>query len=324
MHGAKVFGYALPAEGESALFNSLQLANSIDHAIGDIRDVQQLAKTFERVQPDVVFHLAAQALVRRSYKDPVDTFSTNVTGSLNILECVRQSSTVKALVFVTSDKCYLNQERQTGYSEDDKLGGHDPYSASKAAAELTFATYNDSYYASKDGFGAASVRAGNVIGGGDWSEDRIIPDCIRALRNSTAIVLRKPEATRPWQHVLEPLSGYVTVGAALLTRPASAIGSWNFGPPENSVHTVHEVAMKCVEHWGSGSIEIQSNPNDPHEASLLQLNCTKAQNQLSWKPRWNFERTLLETVSWYRAMSEGTDVLSTTMQQIKQYEESDQ
>ena len=166
--------------------------------------------------------------------------------------------------------------------------------------------------------------AGNVIGGGDWSEDRIIPDCIRALRANDAIVLRKPQATRPWQHVLEPLSGYVTIGAGLFQNPSKINGSWNFGPPENAVHTVHEVAEKCVEHWGSGSIEIQSNPNDPHEASLLQLNCEKAHAQLGWNPRWGFERTLQETVSWYRSVVGGANVFNTTQQQIKEYEESGQ
>jgi CDP-glucose 4,6-dehydratase len=168
------------------------------------------------------------------------------------------------------------------------------------------------------------VRAGNVIGGGDWSEDRIIPDCIRALRANDAIILRKPQATRPWQHVLEPLSGYVTIGAGLFQNPSKVNGSWNFGPPENAVHTVHEVAEKCVEHWGSGSIEIQSNPNDPHEASLLQLNCEKAHAQLGWNPRWGFDRTLQETVSWYRSVVGGAKVFNTTQQQIKEYEESGQ
>ena len=324
LHGAEVFGFALPPEGDSAHFSALQLAERIDHTVGDIRNVAQLASVFNRVQPEAVFHLAAQALVRRSYRDPIETFSTNVTGSLNVLECVRHSDSVKALVFVTSDKCYLNQERQAGYSEDDKLGGHDPYSASKAAAELAFATYNASFFATKSNFGAASVRAGNVIGGGDWSEDRIIPDCIRALRAKDAIILRKPQATRPWQHVLEPLSGYVTIGAGLFQNPSKVNGSWNFGPPENAVHTVHEVAEKCVEHWGSGSIEIQSNPNDPHEASLLQLNCEKAHAQLGWNPRWGFDRTLQETVSWYRSVVGGANVFNTTQQQIKEYEESGQ
>ncbi len=218
--GAKVTGYALAPEGETPFFHELGLEKQIGHRIGDVRDLGALRTAIKDADPEIVFHLAAQALVRRSYADPVDTFTTNITGGLNLLEAVRQSPNVKALVFITSDKCYENKEWVWGYRESDELGGKDPYSASKAAAEIVFRAYRESYFAKRAGFGAATTRAGNVIGGGDWSADRLIPDCIRALRGNGPIVLRNPGATRPWQFVLEPLSGYLDLGLALLDDPA--------------------------------------------------------------------------------------------------------
>ena len=214
-HGAEVFGYALPALPHSH-FNDLSLGSVINHVDGDVRDLASLNKRFQEVQPHAVFHLAAQPIVRLSYRDPVQTFETNIGGSTNVLECVRLTESVQALIFITSDKCYRNVEQVAGYTEEDVLGGNDPYSASKGAAELVFAAYNASFFAHRDGLIAASARAGNVIGGGDWAEDRIIPDCIRSLQQNTAIVIRNPHATRPWQHVLEPLSGYIMLGSAML------------------------------------------------------------------------------------------------------------
>ena len=317
--GARVFGYALPAERPDDHFAVLRLAQRIEHQDGDIRDHSSLRAFFQRAQPEFVFHLAAQALVRRSYNDPKETFDTNIGGSVNVLECVRQSASVRALVYVTSDKCYRNREWVWGYRENDELGGHDPYSASKAAAELVFSAYSDSFLRSRPGFGCASVRAGNVIGGGDWSEDRIVPDCLRALKQSAPIVLRKPQATRPWQHVLEPLAGYLILAAALVNDAERFNGAWNFGPDGDAARTVHGLAQAIVHTWGEGRIEVQSSGTDPHEAGLLHLNCDKARHVLGWKPQWGFDRTVQETVGWYRAVASGGEAPAVSAGQIKRY-----
>lgn len=321
-HGAMVHGYALPPDGPNSHFSLLNLGSLIQHENGDIRDREHILAYFSEVQPECVFHLAAQALVRRSYREPKETFDTNIGGSVNVLECVRLTPSVQALVYITSDKCYLNREVHTGYREDDQLGGRDPYSASKAAAELVFGAYNDSFFRNRPHFGAASARAGNVIGGGDWSEDRIIPDCVRALQNKEPVVLRHPHATRPWQHVLEPLSGYVTLGARLLQDPTSVIGPWNFGPPETAVHSVKEVALECINAWGSGTVSIDETVDQLHEAMLLQLNCDKARERLQWSPRWDFTRTIGETISWYQATCEGRLAIDVSSEQLNHYERS--
>jgi CDP-glucose 4,6-dehydratase len=321
-HGALVHGYALPPDRPNSHYLSLNLDTHIQHENGDIRDREHLLKYFGEVQPDCVFHLAAQALVRRSYREPKETFDTNIGGSINVLECVRLTPSVQALVYITSDKCYRNREINIGYTEDDQLGGHDPYSASKAGAEIVFAAYHESFFMSRSNFGAASARAGNVIGGGDWSEDRIIPDCIRALQENKPIVLRHPDATRPWQHVLEPLSGYITLGARLMQDPSSAIGSWNFGPPESAVHSVEDVARECISVWGSGTVSVEPEDDQLHEARLLKLNCSKAREFLQWSPRWNFATTINETISWYRATYDGKSARSVSSLQLKNYEMS--
>jgi CDP-glucose 4,6-dehydratase len=320
--GAEVYGYALPPEREDDHFGVLNLSTRIVHEDGDIRNRDQLGAFFGRARPDVVFHLAAQALVRRSYRDPKATFDTNVGGSVNVLECVRSSSAPKALVYVTSDKCYRNREWVWGYRENDELGGHDPYSASKAAAELIFSAYGDSFFRTREDFGFASVRAGNVIGGGDWSEDRIVPDCLRALRAGRAVELRNPESTRPWQHVLEPLAGYLTLGTALAHNPKKFSGAWNFGPDAHSARSVHDLARGIVGAWGSGRVAIQPSSRNPQEASLLHLNCDKAYHALRWQPRWDFERTVKETVAWYRAVTSGENVAAVSAAQIRAYMES--
>lgn len=319
--GAEVYGYALPAERENDHFYLLGLHNLITHQDGDIRDRTKLGAFFQLAQPDFVFHLAAQALVRRSYRDPKETFDTNIGGSVNLLECVRETHSVKSLVYITSDKCYRNKEWVWGYRENDELGGHDPYSASKAAAELVFAAYGDSFFQSRPEFGYASVRAGNVIGGGDWSNDRIVPDCVRALRNSERIVLRKPQSTRPWQHVLEPLSGYITLAAALARDPVQFSGAWNFGPDGEATRTVQVLAQKIIERWCSGKIAIRGSASDPHEAGLLHLNCDKAHHVLGWRPRWDFDTTVNKTVDWYRAVLAGGPANAVSKNQIKCYVE---
>ena len=320
-YGSDVTGIALAPEVVPSHFDQLGLEKRIRHYIADVRDFDQMATIFRECQPEVVFHLAAQALVRRSYKDPKETFDVNVGGGINLLECVRVTESVESLVFVTSDKCYLNKELDRGYTESDELGGIDPYSASKASAELAFATFNNAYFSQRVGFSAASARAGNVVGGGDWSEDRIVPDCMRSLQQGNSISLRRPEATRPWQHVLEPLSGYITLAHRLLTSPATTRGSWNFGPDENSVHSVKDVVRECISNWGS-NIAIELHESDVHEAGLLQLNCDKARHELQWSPRWDFKRTFQETTEWYKRASQGEHVGAITLEQITRYEET--
>jgi CDP-glucose 4,6-dehydratase len=294
----------------------------IDHVDGDIRNPESVRSAFDRAKPEIVIHLAAQPIVRRSYRDPKETFDTNVTGGVNVLEAVRESSTVRSLVFATSDKCYRNRESHTGYVETDELGGHDPYSASKAAVEVVFSSYNDSFFKHRDGLGAATARAGNVIGGGDWAEDRIIPDCIRALAKNEEIVIRSPRSTRPWQHVLEPLSGYLVLAANLLDQPTDTSGSWNFGPGSDSVHTVLDVVERTIEHWGSGSVRVETTDSKMHEAGLLNLDCGKANSRLAWFPRWGFEQTLQNTIYWYRRQHDGVAAIELTRQQIHDYTEA--
>lgn len=319
--GAEVFGYALPPENSHSHFSQLRLEKIIKHEHGDVRDAEHLIRFVQQSDPDIVFHLAAQALVRRSYADPKTTYDTNIGGAINLMEAVKQTDSIRALVFVTSDKCYKNVEVSRGYRETDELGGRDPYSASKAAAELVFSSFFESFLAKRNNFGAVTVRAGNVVGGGDWAEDRLIPDCIRALSNDQPIVLRFPHATRPWQHVLEPLSGYIQIADYLLNAPANFNGAWNFGPTESDKYSVLDVAQKAVEVWGSGEIKIdQANPQ-MHEAGLLHLNCEKANSQMKWFPKWDFSQTLVNTVSWYRQAHDGCQIRELSESQINEYME---
>lgn len=320
--GAQVLGYALSPEREDDHFNLLGLDNLIEHITGDIRDLTCVKEAFDRFQPEIVFHLAAQPLVRYSYAEPKLTFDTNVAGSVNILEAVRLCSAVRSFVYVTSDKCYRNNEWIWGYRENDELGGHDPYSASKAAAELVFSSYQDSFFHVRRNFGAATVRAGNVIGGGDWAADRIVPDAIRALRDGGAIHLRNPNSTRPWQHVLEPLSGYLLTASYLLDKPKDFSCAWNFGPDTKSIRTVGDLAQMIVAKWGSGQIEIEPQVNAPHEARLLHLNCDKAHQLMQWHSKWDVERAINETVGWYRAVHEGDSAFEVSSKQILAYMES--
>lgn len=320
--GAQVLGYALPPEHDDDHFNLLGLEKMIEHVDGNILDASLVNQTFERFQPEIVFHLAAQPLVRYSYAEPKLTFDTNVAGSVNILEAARMSTSLKAFVYVTSDKCYRNNEWIWGYRENDELGGHDPYSASKAAAELVFSSYQDSFFHARPGFGAATVRAGNVIGGGDWAADRIVPDAIRALRVDEPIHLRNPNSTRPWQHVLEPLSGYLMTAACLLDQPKRFSGAWNFGPDTQSVRTVGALAQMIVDEWGSGKVVIAQQVDAPHEANLLHLNCDKAHQLMRWRPRWDAPRAIAETVAWYRGVHEGSSALEISNRQILAYMES--
>ena len=319
--GAEVSGFALPPEREQDHYNLLGLSGKIRHTDGDIRNLEALSAAMKASQPEIVFHLAAQALVRRSYQEPVQTMETNVTGAVNLLECVRTIPGIRSLVYVTSDKCYRNNEWVWGYRENDALGGKDPYSASKAAAEIVFYSYCKSFFASLDSFGASSVRAGNVIGGGDWSEDRIVPDSIRSLIAGNPILLRNPGATRPWQHVLEPLRGYLLLAEKLYREPLNFSGSWNFGPEGHAMRTVAELAGNIVTDWGSGRVEQAIQLNAPHEAGLLHLNCDKSRHELGWQPCWDFARTVAKTVDWYKAWQQGEDMQKVTEGQIRSYME---
>lgn len=319
--GAEVCGFALPPETEDSHFSLLKLGSIIRHVDGDICDLEQVRAIVDGFKPEIMFHLAAQAIVRVSYQEPKRTFDTNVGGSVNILEAVRASDSLKAVVYITSDKCYRNNEWAWGYRENDTLGGHDPYSASKAAAEIVFAAYMDSFLASKKDFGIASARAGNVIGGGDWAQNRIIPDCVRSLKNGTPVLIRNPRSTRPWQHVLAPLSGYLTLAAKLLEDPKKFSGSYNFGPRVQSIKTVKELVDQAIVAWGTGTSQLSPEANAPHEDGLLHLNCDKSNQVLGWYPLWDFDRTILETITWYKQVLGGQSATSMTKQQINSYME---
>jgi len=320
--GADIYGFALTPKHKYDHFSVLGLEKIIHHRDGDIRDFTQVQDFIKKIEPEFVFHLAAQPLVRKSYSEPKNTFDTNVTGTVNLLEAVRLTPSVKSLVVITSDKCYKNKEWCWGYRETDELGGKDPYSASKAAAELIFSAYNDSFFSTRPNFGAASVRAGNVIGGGDWSADRIVPDCIRALKNAEPIQLRSPKATRPWQHVLEPLSGYILLALRMYENPNTYRGSYNFGPDSGEMHTVEDLAKELVKIWGTGEITITKKEDDPPEAGLLHLNCDKAHYYLGWYSKWNFKKTVEQTAKWYKSVKYGESAKNITKQQIIEYMES--
>jgi CDP-glucose 4,6-dehydratase len=321
--GADVVGYALPPQRDDDHFNLLGLDRVIHHVEADIRDLPSLQKVAGEFQPEFLFHLAAQPLVKFSYEQPKLTFDTNVGGSVNVLETALSTPSLRSVIYVTSDKCYKNKERTKGYQEEDELGGRDPYSASKAAAELVIAAYVESFFKNRKDLDVASVRAGNVIGGGDWSVDRVVPDNIKSLQANEPVRLRSPSATRPWQHVLEPLSGYLLLATHLYRQPKKFTGAWNFGPPGDAIHTVQDLAEKIISLWGKGKIEIDSQEHKKHyEAKLLHLNCDKAQKLLGWKSRWDFNRTIAETVAWYKSVAAGEPALKVSKQQIKAYQES--
>lgn len=317
--GADVIGFALPPEYPQSHFELLQLDRHIRHVEGDLREDGAVRRVFDEHQPEFVFHLAAQAIVRRSYDDPKTTFDTNVGGSVNLLEAFRDSPSANTLVFVTSDKCYLNKEWPWGYRENDELGGHDPYSASKAAAEMVYMAYDHSFFRGRPDKAAASVRAGNVIGGGDWADSRIVPDCIRALRDNKPIHVRNPNATRPWQHVLDPLHGYLCIAAALCADAETYRGAWNFGPDLNSGKTVLELAETAAEVWGEGEVVVDPPADAPFEHHLLQLNIDKAKLELGWRPTWDSERAILESVNWYSEVLGGASAWDVSRKHIRQF-----
>jgi CDP-glucose 4,6-dehydratase len=320
--GAKVYGLALVPDTEPALFDQLGLAGRMGHALGDIRDADVVAHAVADIAPDVIFHLAAQPIVRRSYRDPIETWATNVMGTAHVLESLRKAPRPCAVVVVTTDKVYANREWEHGYRETDRLGGHDPYSASKAATELVADSYRQSFFA--DGLvRLATARAGNVIGGGDWAEDRIMPDLARALAEGLPVAVRNPVAVRPWQHVLDPLAGYMMLAERLVDSDDPVWQApFNFGPDATDQRSVEALVAQAMQHW-PGQWNDASNPGAVHEAGRLALTIDKARNLLGWSPRWGFDRVVAETVGWYRAVAEGADARDLTIRQIAAYEDAE-
>lgn len=324
--GAKVTGLSLEPNTQPSLFNELKLSNRVNHHIGDIRDLGLVCHLVEEVRPDFVFHLAAQPLVRLSYSQPVDTYATNVLGTIHVMEAVRLAAQPCTMLCISTDKCYENREWVHSYRETDALGGHDPYSSSKGAAEIAINSYRSSFFSAKDTpVHLASARAGNVIGGGDWALDRIMPDCIRALTKGERIPVRNKVATRPWQHVLEPLSGYLHLAASIRAAGENAArlqqlcGPFNFGPALSSNRSVAALVEEAIKHW-PGSWEDQSDPRAVHEATLLNLSTDKAHHHLHWQPVWSFEQTIAHTVAWYRQWHlDPVSARTLTTQQITDY-----
>lgn len=317
--GANVVGYALAPPSNPNLFQAARVDEGMTSIIGDILDPNGLQSAMTAHAPEIVFHLAAQALVRRSYANPVQTYATNVMGTVNVLESIRQSGNVKVVVNVTSDKCYENHEWAWGYRENDPMGGHDPYSSSKGCAELVAAAYRNSYFV-EQGVAMASARAGNVIGGGDWAEDRLIPDIMRAIERGEAAQIRYPNAIRPWQHVLEPLSGYLMLAQALEKHGKPYAEGWNFGPADDDARPVAWVLDKMVELWGEGARWSLVKGTHPHEANYLKLDCSKARGMLGWRPRWALTTALQNVVSWYKNYLSDADMREVCMQQIAAYQ----
>ena len=318
--GAEVTGYSIDLPSEPSLFKDVRLSEKITDIRGDVRDLNSLRGTLDDHSPDIVFHLAAQPIVRRSYDDPVETFTTNAIGSLNILETVRESNSVKSLVMITSDKAYRNVEWIWGYKEDDLLGGEDPYSSSKGCAELIFYSYINSYFKNNEKLSKLSTaRAGNVIGGGDWAKDRIVPDIVRSFSKNEMLSIRAPNATRPWQHVLEPLSGYLTLGEMQMKNANLNHESFNFGPRDDVNQNVLRLVEEFSKYWDSGSWEVNKDDTKP-EAGLLKLNCDKARTMLDWRAILSFEETIKFTGEWYKTYFENdVDLHEFTVQQISDY-----
>ncbi|OBJ87873.1 CDP-glucose 4,6-dehydratase [Mycobacterium sp. 1245852.3] len=299
--GAEVTGIALDPTSEPSHWNLLQLAIQ-DHRI-DIRDEAEVRRVFDTAKPEIVFHLAAQPLVRRSYREPITTWATNVMGTAHVLEAVRHAPDVRAIVVVTTDKCYENREWPWAYRERDRLGGHDPYSASKAGAELVAGSFRTAFLQQPSAPLLATARGGNVIGGGDWSEDRLIPDLVRSVAAGEPLVIRSPHATRPWQHVLDCLSGYLLLGQRLLAGDAACADAWNFGPDGEGNRTVEQVLHDLAHTWPQLRWQVTSDPQ-PHEARLLQLDSAKARMQLGWRPVWKLDQAIHHTANWYRLLME--------------------
>ena len=322
--GAQVRGYALDPSTEPSMFKLTSVDSVADDVRGDVRDYAQLEASMTQFAPEVVFHLAAQPIVRRSYADPVGTYGTNIMGTVHLLEAIRKTPSVRAVVCVTTDKCYQNQEWIWPYRETDPLGGYDPYASSKACAEIVTAAYRTSFFPIdrlyEHHVGLATARAGNVIGGGDWSEDRLIPDLVRGFLSGQPVRIRRPNAIRPWQHVLESLQGYMMLAQELLARPARFASSYNFGPNDEDIWPVKRIATKLVQLWGGGASWIRDPDLSVHEDHVLRLDASKARVELGWKPRLKIETALEWTMAWYRAWNQGDNMAEFSTTQILKYE----
>ena len=325
--GAKVVGYGLPPNTNPSLFEVADIARELEKShLADIRDLEKLQDAMASASPEVVIHMAAQPLVRYSYVNPVETYATNVMGTVHVLECIRHTPSIRAAVMVTTDKCYENKEWPWGYRENEPMGGHDPYSNSKGCAELVTSAYRESYFPVKKygqhQLGLASARAGNVIGGGDWSTDRLIPDAIRAFEAGESLIIRNPLATRPWQHVLEPLSGYLALAQALFQKGAEYASAWNFGPFNEDTQTVEEVVNLLIKNWPNKASWTQDSSEQPYEAHLLKLDCSKAHQLLKWQPKWNLEKTVEQILRWQSAYQNKSNMHDICIQQINNYQQS--
>jgi CDP-glucose 4,6-dehydratase len=317
--GATVKGYALNPPTTPNLFDIARVREGMVSDIGDIRHLEILSASMVAFNPDIVFHLAAQPLVRYSYEAPVETYSTNVMGTVNVFEAARQCTNLKAIINVTTDKCYENKEWWWGYREDEPMGGFDPYSSSKGCSELVTSAYRQSYF-QQAGIGLASARAGNVIGGGDWAEDRLIPDILKAIEKNTPVIIRNPYSTRPWQHVLEPLSGYLQLAQALYTQPDNYAEGWNFGPNESDAKSVQCIVERLVAMWGDNAGWALDETAQPHEAHYLKLDCSKAKARLGWHPKWSLDVALQHIVEWQKYHQQGANMHRVTLGQIAFYQ----
>jgi CDP-glucose 4,6-dehydratase len=317
--GATVVGYSLEPPSVPSMYEAAQIGDNMESITRDVRDLQTLKGALGKHKPEVVFHLAAQSLVRKSYVDPVETFGTNVMGTVNILDSVRESESVKAVIVVTSDKCYENREWVWGYREHEAMGGHEPYSSSKGCAELVTAAYRHSFFSDETGASIASVRAGNVIGGGDWAADRLIPDIMRAIAKGETVLIRNPRAIRPWQHVLEPVRGYLML-AESLWEGSNCEGAWNFGPAEDDAREVSWIVRYISDRWGKDARWELDAADNPHEARYLKLDCSKARSELGWLPALRLPQALDWIIEWYREFMEGPDMRKASESEILRYE----
>jgi len=319
--GASVIGYSLDPPTEPNFFSASRVASEMVSVYGDVRDEKQINEVFQQYLPNIVFHLAAQSLVRKSYREPLETFEVNVMGTANVLQAARSAKSVKAIVVVTSDKCYENREWLWAYRENEPMGGYDPYSSSKGCAELVTSAFRRSFfYDSMVHATIATARAGNVIGGGDWAEDRLIPDCIRALTNGLEVVIRNPKAIRPWQHVLEPLHGYLVLAEKLVSNGNEYGEGWNFGPRDEDAQSVENVTEQMCRLYGNHAAWRLHDHADCHEARLLRLDCSKAQARLGWRSIWNLSTALEKTIEWYKAYYDFQDMKNVSYRQIEDYE----
>jgi CDP-glucose 4,6-dehydratase len=318
--GSVVKGYALAPNTDPNMFEVARIADGMESEFGDIRDFEALSGSMRAFEPEILIHMAAQPLVRLSYREPVETYATNVMGTVHVLEAARACPDLRAIVSVTTDKCYENKEWVWAYREDEPMGGHDPYSSSKGCAELVTAAFRKSFFSEVGQPAVASARAGNVIGGGDWAEDRLIPDILRAFTAGDPVPVRNPLATRPWQHVLEPLSGYLRLAQGLWGDKARFAQAWNFGPREDDARPVQWIVERLIEQWGNGAQWSRDAGFHPHEARFLKLDIAKAREQLGWEPRWTLARTLESIVAWHKAWIAGADMRAHSLAEISSYQ----